>query len=340
MENKGRILYIDGIKAVLIFLVLWGHVIQYTNMNEGLNNPIAAFIYSFHMPMFMMLSGIFFKKQFQLQCSVLLQKNFFRLILPAMVITFSLFLIVFINKPRGLHESINWLWSCRPWFVTTLFFCNVITVLLYKVIKHIGFSFLVTFILFCLLPSISDRLIFMYPFFILGYYMSFELNDQRKFGPLNGGLIVLLLFFACIYFHLNTSEITIYSSPYYFWTVKDGIHIDESLLVAFKRSFIGFCGSVGLFYLLKNIFCGIGRRICENKIIQYIGKNTLGLYLLQIGLFTIYMGIKNENLSNLTYCRDWLAFLLSILVLAVLLICIKLIKKNKIGRLLILGESI
>lgn len=339
MENKERILYIDVIKAVLIFLVLWGHVIQYTNMNEGLNNPIAAFIYSFHMPMFMMLSGIFLKKQFQLQCSVLLQKNFFRLILPAVVITFSLFLIVFINKPRGLDESINWLWACRPWFVTTLFFCNVITVLLYKVIKHIGFSFLVTFILFCLLPSVSDRLIFMYPFFVLGYYMGFKLNDQRKFGPLNGGLIALLLFFACIYFRLNTSEITIYSSPYYFWSVKDGIHLDESLLIAFERYFIGFCGSVGLFYFFKNIFCGIGRKICEFKIVQYIGRNTLGLYLLQIALFTIYMGIKNEFLSNLTYHRNWLAFLLTFVIFFALLFCIKIISKYKISRTLILGES-
>lgn len=331
-----RILYIDGIKAVLIFLVIWGHVIQYTNMNEGLNNPIAAFIYSFHMPMFMMLSGVFFKRQLQLRCSMLLRKNFSRLILPTIVVTFSLFLIVFVNKPRGLGESINWLWSCRPWFVTTLFFCNVITALLYKVIKHIEFTFLVTFILFCLLPIMSDRLIFLYPYFVLGYYI---LNINEKKGFLNGGVVAMVAFLICILFHLNTSETIIYVSPYYLWTIGNGIHMDESLLIALKRYFMGFCGSVGIFYLLKNILCGIGGKFCSQYIIQYIGKNTLGLYLLQICLFTIYMGIKNETLSNLTYCRDWLAFLLSFGVLVLLLICVKIIKKSKIASSLILGES-
>ena len=73
---RERILYIDAIKTVLIFLVIWGHTIQYTNANEGLGNPIAAFIYSFHMPMFMMLSGMFFKRQLQLKIQDVISKNF------------------------------------------------------------------------------------------------------------------------------------------------------------------------------------------------------------------------------------------------------------------------
>ena len=104
---KNRIFYIDAIKAVLMFLVIWGHVIQYTNITENLDNDIAAFIYSFHMPMFMMMSGMFFNKQLKNSLSQMLLKNALRLLLPASVITLSLFLIVYINKPRGLEESLT-----------------------------------------------------------------------------------------------------------------------------------------------------------------------------------------------------------------------------------------
>ena len=170
MQN--RIIYIDAIKAVLMFLVIWGHVIQYTNIKENLDNDIAAFIYSFHMPMFMMMSGMFFNKQLKNSPSQMLLKNALRLLLPASVITLCLFLMVYINKPRGIVESISWLWHCRPWFVTTLFFCNVTTFVIHQILRNKRLSFLLTFLLFCLIPDISSRLLFMYPFFVLGYYMN------------------------------------------------------------------------------------------------------------------------------------------------------------------------
>ena len=170
MQN--RIIYIDAIKAVLMFLVIWGHVIQYTNIKENLDNDIAAFIYSFHMPMFMMLSGLFYRKQLKYNFSQMLRKNTFRLLIPATIITLFLFLMIYIHKPRGLEESISLLYICRPWFVTTLFFCNVTTFLVYQFIHKIGSSFLFTFIILCLIPDISSRLLFMYPFYVLGYYMN------------------------------------------------------------------------------------------------------------------------------------------------------------------------
>lgn len=49
-----RIEYIDFLKAFGIFTVIYGHV--YTE-----NNWLYQFIYSFHMPLFFLLSGIFFK---------------------------------------------------------------------------------------------------------------------------------------------------------------------------------------------------------------------------------------------------------------------------------------
>lgn len=334
--NK-RIFYIDAIKAVLMFLVVWGHVIQYTNAKEGLDNYIAAFIYSFHMPMFIMLSGMFFAKQLKYRRSQMLLKNALRLLLPAIVITLCLFLMVYINKPRGLAESISWLWASRPWFVTTLFVCNVTTFLIYEVIRHKVFTFICTYLLFCLIPDISSRLLFMYPFFILGYYINTPHIEKTLSNNVVGG-VMIVIFILCIALKVNTSDITIYSSPYVLWSIEDGVHIDSTLIIAIKRYMIGFIGSVSVYFLLKRFFCGIGQSICNCNIVQYIGKQTLGLYLFQIAFFTIYTGLKNDFTENLTYGKDWLALILSIVLLLVLLVIIKFIRKSKYGKMLLLGE--
>ncbi|MBR2441547.1 MAG: acyltransferase family protein [Clostridia bacterium] len=65
MEQE-RNTYIDVLRAVSILLVLVGHCIQYgcgmEYMAWGtfLYNPVFIFIYSFHMPLFMFISGYLF----------------------------------------------------------------------------------------------------------------------------------------------------------------------------------------------------------------------------------------------------------------------------------------
>lgn len=50
---------IDIIKGVAIFLMLWGHCIQcgYLDLYDFYENPVFKAIYSFHMPLFMLVSG-------------------------------------------------------------------------------------------------------------------------------------------------------------------------------------------------------------------------------------------------------------------------------------------
>lgn len=61
-ESKQRSLYIDFIKGIAIILVIWGHLIQYTAVNDFdfFENKIFKFIYTFHMPLLMMISGYLF----------------------------------------------------------------------------------------------------------------------------------------------------------------------------------------------------------------------------------------------------------------------------------------
>ena len=66
LDKKQRNLYLDIMKGISIFLVLLGHSIQYGSKISYVgsrlffNDPVFKLIYSFHMPLFALLSGYLF----------------------------------------------------------------------------------------------------------------------------------------------------------------------------------------------------------------------------------------------------------------------------------------
>lgn len=61
-ERNGRIVWIDQLRGVAIFLVILGHV--------SLPAKINGLIYTFHMPLFFVITGLTIKNQKLLQCSI------------------------------------------------------------------------------------------------------------------------------------------------------------------------------------------------------------------------------------------------------------------------------
>lgn len=62
--SSGRIVWVDALKAIGMFFVVWGHCIQNVNTFHEVN-PLTAdilmkLIYSFHMPLFFVISGLTF----------------------------------------------------------------------------------------------------------------------------------------------------------------------------------------------------------------------------------------------------------------------------------------
>lgn len=51
---RERLDYIDRLKGIAIYLVVVGHLIQFNVVNFE-HNVLFCFIYSFHMPLFMLL---------------------------------------------------------------------------------------------------------------------------------------------------------------------------------------------------------------------------------------------------------------------------------------------
>lgn len=95
MNATKRLEYIDFLKAVGILAVIWGHI--YTR-----NDAIYQFVYSFHVPLFFVLSGVFFKPNQNLK--ELLIKRINKLIIPYLffyLITYFYWLFI----ERGLRSN-------------------------------------------------------------------------------------------------------------------------------------------------------------------------------------------------------------------------------------------
>lgn len=124
---------IDIAKGITIILVVIGHLnhfFQYTN-------PLIIGIYSFHMPLFVCLSGYFFKRGKEDTFIAFLNKKFNNLIVPYFLLAFLTLFIQSIFNERlssiwlkgifignGLENRLDF--NIALWFLPMLFFSNVL----------------------------------------------------------------------------------------------------------------------------------------------------------------------------------------------------------------------
>lgn len=116
MSSSKRIIYIDALKCFAIYCVVWGHVIQYLQPINFKDVALYRIIYSFHMPLFMMISGYFASNSCNKNFTSFFYQKSYRLILP--VLSFTLIFSVFI----GGGDIIKALYR-GYWFPKCLFLC-------------------------------------------------------------------------------------------------------------------------------------------------------------------------------------------------------------------------
>lgn len=85
---------IDSIKFVLIAFVILGHMLDYS-FHVGISARVHTFIYSFHMPAFILISGYLFKKKEN--------KSFWKGI-GQLAMTYCFFQILYCGSPM-LYET-------------------------------------------------------------------------------------------------------------------------------------------------------------------------------------------------------------------------------------------
>lgn len=94
MTSQGRIETFDLVKFVAIFAVLWGHVVQYVVPGLCYENRVYQIIYSFHMPLFMIVVGYFSVRSIGYPFKDVLVKKFWQLIVPGVVYALSICILM------------------------------------------------------------------------------------------------------------------------------------------------------------------------------------------------------------------------------------------------------
>lgn len=160
---KPRSAYWDNIKGLLIFLVVFGHLLFDLQKLIPCLNTLVDGIYLFHMPAFVFISGYFGKSK--QACG------------PQAIIKL-LFLYVIFNSAMGFNYGFNSLlvplYSC--WYLLALVVWRIITPYLASFKYAVWLSFLVA--LFAgFYPSIDNtlsaaRIIGFFPYYLCGYLLS------------------------------------------------------------------------------------------------------------------------------------------------------------------------
>jgi fucose 4-O-acetylase-like acetyltransferase len=223
--EKKRMAWVDYLRGIAIILVVYRHVLlglQRANMDIPVSLVYANMIfYSFRMPLFFILSGIFINGSLSRRpVGKLVYTKFENLLYPYFIwsfiqITLQIILNKYSNSDRSLIDYTYILYQPRGldqfWYLPALFNCSVIYLFLkVKVRLPIWAQLLagVTFYIaapYCSAISMFSDWMEFYIFFALGDAVSkifFEEKSQRLFNSTWTGLIMIPIFAATQLYYL------------------------------------------------------------------------------------------------------------------------------------------
>lgn len=273
-NNNLRIEYIDIAKAIAIFLVVFGHVVDTETMSK-------AFIYTFHMPAFFYLSGLVLKerKDFNLKARVL--NKFYTIMVPYCLwgiiytrLSFKnwLYLLYGTRETLSKAEALTSLW-----FLPVLFFASIGSeCIIYYSSKvkskniFLLLSVIASYILGFLCPHNQE---YGNPW---GIDISFVSIGFMLIGYWTRLFLVKIKGFMSITIVLITSFVALVTSVYFnntsvgYVLMANGIYGNPVLFL------LGAIGGIGAVVVLAKIIESI---LLNKEFLLFIGRNTLGIFL-------------------------------------------------------------
>lgn len=297
---KKRVELFDLLKGWAIFLVIYGHIIYLYDTNSS-QNPMLMFIYMFHMPLFIAISGYFIHpSQDRHTLKDWAKKKFLTILLPS--ITYGVVISMKIGAGMVVRHDID----CRIliknfihglWFLPVLFILCVFSKIVSMISsKHetiiwsifiLGIQFLPRDILFNGLKALS---IFFYLGIIANKYQQ-RIVEIYKSNTTTINICVLLFMIICYYsFDFNT---TLYK-------IKTNIFQLEYWESFFIRTLSGILG-IAFSTILCN-YIAISTSPLLKKIKQYLlymGNISLELYATHLYIYyfvLVYIPYRTSNI--------------------------------------------
>ena len=190
ISMEKRIFLFDNLKFFLILTVVIGHFIAYITKSSHMMSGLFLFIYSFHMPFFIYLAGLFHSNHnIKNRCVSFIAIGF------SMKILFALCRIVFLHKAFFsllADPGVPWFMFAMAMFIATSYFLR-------------DFNTSNLFILFTLLACFSgydkslgdylylSRFIVFYPFYLLG-----QMTNKEKVLSITQRPVLKIIGAICI----------------------------------------------------------------------------------------------------------------------------------------------
>lgn len=278
---KERIYHFDNIRAILIFLVVCGHVTQlYVNDNLVIK-AIHIFIYMFHMPLFVFVSG-YFSKNYD-KC----RDNAFKtLFVPYVVFDVAWYAFrSIVNHSFGfsLFTPGFALWYILALFIWRSLLKDLISIKLILPVS-LGLGVIIGALGEAGLFLSISRVVYYLPFFLMGYYTNeIVLAKAKKIPVMISAAWFAVLLLMTVW--LTSSHIIKY----------DFLYFNQS----YKLLNIGLAqGAVMrvITYIVAiiSIACFISVTPAHQMKISRIGENTINIYLFH-GYFITILGLLIPN---------------------------------------------
>ncbi len=181
LTPKARVAKWDNAKALLIILVVWGHIFSAYAKTCADVRTADLIIHSFHIPLFIFISGLFSK-------STVDSKSFkYNKIIGFFLLYYFMKLLISITR-LCLHKPANFFFfseNSTPWFIFAVAVMYLLTRLVrnYNHLKvlflSIVLSLLAGFFSEINDTMVSSRIVVFFPFFFLGYML--DRNKILKF---------------------------------------------------------------------------------------------------------------------------------------------------------------
>lgn len=296
-QSHQRNYLLDNLKGILIFLVVFGHSLELYKDDNLLIEIIYMFIYLFHMPVFVFISGYFSKNLDK--CRLTAFKTF---LIPFVIFNtiWNGLAALFLGPHNFSFLTPGW----ALWYLISMFFWKIFI----KDLVKIRYIFIISLFVglgsgifseFDSLLSMSRTLVF-FPFFLAGYYTSEHgLAILKKPSRLYScSIIIISLSFAI--FASKTDIIPVEflygSNSFKTYTIPIWLGLVSRTLFYL----IGFSFIFGLVNVVKQ----------TPTFFSKVGGNTFPIYVLHTYLLVIMFGI-NYLLPSL-FLRIVVCFLTSI----------------------------
>lgn len=294
METKRKLLP-DVVKGFAVIMVILGHCIQelygadYSGNMLYFQNELYQFVYSFHMPLFMLISGYFaYNGMGSPQKCV---KRILKCLVPVFVFTGLDFLRLYIEASvkkvdfpyDGIGSFFHVAYYDNLWFLWAVSVCYLVVYLIHTLFKDNLIVYVVLFISLFFIPD--DYNLFMYkfmlPFFVAGYFWNRFFKYFTKFykESLRRKILCLAVLGAvfAILVPIYNEKVFIYVSGYNIFNAT----WYKMVACDMYRMIVGFVGSAFFICLFDVLLKARENPPAVFTVLSKLGKLSMEIYILQ-----------------------------------------------------------